>query len=110
MKTGIALIDQIDWRYWAVLVATAVYIGMKNAESEPIKHRLTKVLVNGLLAVGLGRDLAPCVWNSEIAASVILMSAGWIILDVVTGIIANPTLITDIVRARLGLPKDGEDK
>ncbi len=112
MKIGkFHMLDNVDWRYWAVFAATAVYIGMKNAEKEPIKHRLTKVVVNGLLAYGLGKDLAPYLWNSEIAAAIILMSGGWIILDVVTGIIANPQLINDLVRARLGIPpKDDETK
>jgi hypothetical protein len=104
------MLDNIDFRYWAVFLATAVYIGMKNAKDEPIKYRLTKVFVNGLLAFGMGPDLAVYLWNSEMAAAIILMSAGWVILDVITGIVADPKLITSIVRQKLGMKGDEDQK
>lgn len=98
-----AMLSTVDFRYWAVFLATAVYVGMKNSDHESVARRLLKVFVNGLLAYGLGPDLAPYLWNSEIAAAIVLMSAGWILLDVITGVIADPKLITSLVREKLGL-------
>lgn len=109
MKTGNNMFDDFDSRYWAVFLATAVYVGMKNAETEPFKHRVIKVGVNGLLAWGLGPTLASYLWSSEIAAAILMMSAGWIILDVITGIIADPKLISELVRKKLGVSEQDDN-
>ena len=113
MKNGTSILDtlfhNLDLRYWAVFLAAAFYVGAKNPDQEPIKRRLTKVGVNAGLAFGFSKDLSAYLWGSEMAAVIILMSAGWIILDIITGIISDPDLIKKLVRQKLGVD-DKDDK
>ena len=97
--------DQIDWRYWAALAGTAIWVGMRDAEKEPVFRRLSKTAASGLLAAGGSRDVAPYLWGSEIAAAICIMAVGLFVLDMAVAIVTDRSLIKDIVRARLGAPK-----
>lgn len=94
--------SEIDWRYWAVLAGTAIWVGMQDAEKEPIIRRCAKTAASGLLAAGASRDLAPYLWGSEIAAAICVMAVGLFVLDMAVAIVTDRTLIKEIVKSRLG--------
>lgn len=48
---------EIDWRYWAALLGTAIWVGMRDAEKEPIIRRCAKTAASGLLAAGAAVNL-----------------------------------------------------
>lgn len=94
--------ESLDLRYWAALAGTAIWVGMRDAEKEPIRRRLAKTVASGLLAAGGSREVAPYLFGSEIAAAICIMALGLFILDMAVGIITDRELIRDLVRARLG--------
>lgn len=50
---------EIDWRYWATMAGVAIWVGIRDAEREPILRRLTKTAASALLAYGAGPSAAP---------------------------------------------------
>ena len=100
---------EIDWRYWAALLGTAIWVGMRDAEKEPIIRRCAKTAASGLLAAGGSRELAPHLWGSEIAAAILIMAMGLFILDMAAAVITDRNLIRDVVRARFGVKPKRED-
>lgn len=94
--------NPIDWRYWAVLAGTALYLAARDAEKEPLLRRVAKTAASGLLAYGGSAELAIWLNGSEIAAAVIIMAFGLIVLDTATALIKDRALFRQIIRARLG--------
>ena len=101
--------QHIDWRYWAVMAGTAIYLGMRDAEKEPLRRRIAKTAASGLLAYGGSAEISRWVYGSEIAAAVIIMAFGLIVLDTATAIIKDRAFIKSIVGHRLGTDKGGDD-
>lgn len=94
--------QQIDWRYWATMAGVAIWVGIRDAEREPIQRRVAKTAASGLLAYGAGPTAAPYLGGSDIAATVALMAFGLLALDVLSGIISDRDFIRDALRRRLG--------
>ena len=91
-----------DWRYWATMAGVAIWVGIRDAEREPVLRRVAKTGASGLLAYGAGPEVAPYLGGSEIAAAVALMAFGLLALDVASGIIGDRDFIRDMLRKRLG--------
>lgn len=101
--------NHIDWRYWAVLAGTALYLAARDAEKEPLLRRVVKTAASGLLAYGGSAELSAYLRGSEIAAAVIIMAFGLIVLDTATAIIKDRALFKQIIRARLGSGGGGNE-
>jgi hypothetical protein len=91
-----------SWEFWAVLLGMAVYVATRDAETESLSKRVSKTLASGLLAFGLAPTIAPWVRDNEIAAAVVVMAFGLIILDLVTALILDRDFIKELIRKRLG--------
>jgi hypothetical protein len=88
--------------YWLVLLGMVIYVAMKDAESAPLQRRLVKTVASGLLAVGFSKEIAPWLNGSEAIATVLIMAAGTIILDIGVALISDREFIKDLIRKRLG--------
>lgn len=96
----------IDWRYWATMAGVAIWVGIRDAEHEPILRRVAKTSASALLAYGAGPEVAPYLGGSEIAATVALMAFGLLALDVLSGLVSDRDFIRDMLRRKLGGGRD----
>ncbi len=94
--------------YWAVLIGMVLYAASRDAEKEPLVKRVIKTLASAFLTIGLTPSLAPWVNESEMAAAVVIMAFGMIVLDVITALISDREFIKELVRNRVGGKKDGD--
>ena len=94
--------QQIDWRYWATMAGVAIWVGIRDAEREPIRRRVAKTTASALLGYGAGPTLATHFGIPDIAATVALMAFGLLALDVLSGIVSDRDFIKDALRRRLG--------
>ena len=99
-----------DWRYWAALAGTAIWVGLKDDKNLPRLERLAKIAASGLLAMGVSKDLSPFIWGSETVTGVLVMALGLIILDGVAALIADRKTLQRMVFAKLGIKLESEDK
>lgn len=90
------------WEFWSVLAAMAIYVITRNSETENIYKRITKTIMSGLLTVGMTDDVAPYVNNSHTIAAVLIMGFGLIILDIITGLLADKELIKEMIKKKWG--------
>lgn len=95
--------------YWAVLLGMVLYAATRDAEKEPLVKRIVKTLASAFLTIGLTPTLAPWVNESEMAAAVIIMAFGMIVLDVVTALVSDREFIKELVRNRIGGKKSGDE-
>ena len=98
-----------SWEYWAALFGMVLYAASRDAEREALVRRLVKYASSGLLAFGLTPSAAPFLWDSEVAAAVIIMGFGAIALDMATALLRDREFIKDLLRARLGAGKDDQN-
>lgn len=95
---------------WMTIIGLAIYVGMRDAETESISRRIGKTLASGFLALGVSPSIAEWAGFSEIIASVMVMTCGLLALDVLTGIVADREFMKQIVKRRLGGgQQDGND-
>lgn len=93
--------------YWAVLIGMILYVAARHAETEAFWRRLAKTGASAGLALGGSNDLAQWVSIPESLAVVGIMAFGLLALDVGTAIVQDRDFIKDIVKRKLGGPKDG---
>lgn len=95
-----------SFEYWAVLAGMVLYVMTRDAEQESISRRIAKTLASAFLSYGLSPTIAPWTWGSELAAAVLTMAFGLIILDTMTVLLSDREFVKKIIRKRLG----GDDK
>lgn len=101
--------EHFNWRYAAAVAGMALFAALQDAERAPIGRRVVKILASALLTVGVAADLAAVLGISEIAAAVVVMGLGFVVLDLVVGLIGDREFIKDVIRRRLGGGAGGGD-
>lgn len=95
--------------YWIGVVAVAIYVATKNAESDPIWKRTVKTIVSGGLTVALSPTIAIYLGANETWAAVIIMAIGFMVLDVFTMTVGNRKFLQSLIRNKIGgVMKDDE--
>lgn len=87
--------------YWATLVGMILYVATRAIEGDPILRRLAKLTASGFLAYGVGPSVAPFLWHSEIAALVIIMCVGQMVLNALTAVFSDPAFLKRLIRDRI---------
>lgn len=88
--------------YWIALVTLAIYVVARNAEAEPIRRRVIKTMVSAGLTLALSPTIAVYVHADETWAAVIIMSVGFMALDVFTSTVGSRAYLRSIIRSKLG--------
>ena len=107
MQERLHLMLDKPWEYWAAILGAMLYVATRDAETESLSRRVAKTIASALLAIGLAPGTASYVGDNEIAAAVLLMAFGTLVLDILTALILDRDLIKSIVRRRFG--GDGDE-
>ena len=92
--------------YWIAVATLVVYVASKNAESEPILRRVVKTMVSAGLTLSLSPQVSVKLGINETWAAVIIMSIGFVVLDVFTSTVGNRTFIKSMIRSKFGANDD----
>lgn len=87
--------------FWAGLIAATMFVFNKS-EGRRLMKRTTEAGVSG----GIGYAAAPWVaeraGGSETIAVIVVTSVGYLLLEVITSIVADRAFIKDLIKQRLG--------
>lgn len=88
--------------YWAILVGMAVYVVSRDAETESISKRFSKMFASGLLAYGTSSEISTYIGIGEGFAAIIVMAFGMVILDMGTALLSDKDFFKELVKKKFG--------
>lgn len=91
---------------WIALVAGTLYVYRKSENPSKIT-RVIEAGISGMLGYSVGPDAASWAGVNDAVAVVMISSLGYLMLDVLTSVVADRAVIKDIIVRRLGGGKNG---
>lgn len=88
--------------FWAVIIGMSVYIATRDAETESVSKRASKVVASGFLAIGLSPVMSDYFGIGETASAVVIMAFGLIILDLLTALVKDREFMKELIKKKLG--------
>lgn len=85
---------------WMALIAGTLYVYRKSASSRT--SRVIEAGISGMLGYSVGPDAGNWAGINEAVAVLLISSLGYLILDVLTSIVADRAVLRDIIIKRLG--------
>ena len=91
---------------WVALFAGTLYVYRKSENTSKVT-RVIEAGISAMLAYSLGPDVASWAGINDSIAVVMIASLGYLMLDVLTSVVADRAVIKDIIIRRLGGGKNG---
>lgn len=86
---------------WIALVAGTLYVYRKSENTSKFT-RVIEAGISGMLGYSVGPDAASWAGINDAIAVVMISSLGYLMLDVLTSVVADRAVIRDIIVRRLG--------
>lgn len=91
---------------WIAIIAGTLYVYRKSDNP----NRITRVIeagISGMLGYSVGPDAASWAGVNDAMAVVMISSLGYLLLDVLTSVVADRAVLKEIIVRRLGGGKNG---
>lgn len=91
---------------WIALIAGTLYVYRKSENPS----RITRVIeagISGMLGYSVGPDAATWAGVNDALAVVLISSLGYLMLDVLTSVVADRAVLKEVIIKRLGGGKNG---
>lgn len=88
--------------FWAVIAGMSVYIATRDAETESISKRVSKVVASAFLTIGLSPVMSGYFNIGETASAVVIMAFGLIVLDLLTALVNDREFMKEMIKNKFG--------